>query len=286
MNGILLINKPKGITSHDVVSYLRHRSGIRRIGHIGTLDPMASGVLVMLFGKATRLAEYLTNFNKSYEASITLGAISDTYDAEGQITPQKHLPPIKSKVIAVLNNFKGQQNQMPPMFSAIKIKGRKAYELAREGKVFDLKPREVTINSLEIISYKYPLITIKTNVSSGTYIRSLAHDIGQAFKTGAYLCALERTSVGPFKLKQCYEINKITKTNLSSKFIPPEKALKDMKKLALNESELIDIRYGRSIQTCLAFTDQEKIAGMYHNSLVAILEFRKNEKQVKPVKVL
>lgn len=210
IEGIFLINKPIGITSHDVVDRLRKVTGERRIGHAGTLDPLASGLMLVAIGKefTTQLSRYV-GLNKEYEAELTLGRVSTTQDAEGKLTKVSDAKPSHGVIEEALKSFIGKQEQMPPAFSAKKIKGKKAYELARAGKEVELKPQRVEIFNIQIFNYDYPKLKIRAEVSSGTYIRSLAHDIGQKLNTGAYLSALVRTKIGDYELVRAITLDEI-----------------------------------------------------------------------------
>jgi len=213
----LLIDKQKGITSHDVIYHLRKITGIKKIGHGGTLDPMATGLLIVgITREGTKhLGKITNNSSKSYLAEITLGAITSTDDGEGEIIKKIDLPTnLKEKnVLKVLNKFKGEINQKPPAYSAIKINGKKAYDLARSGKQVDLKTRKVNIYEVNLKSFKNNNIVVEFKVSSGTYIRSLARDIGKELKTGAYLSKLNRTQIGDFYLKNAVKLKELTDKN-------------------------------------------------------------------------
>ncbi len=212
INGLLVINKPKGITSFDVIRRLRHITGERKIGHTGTLDPMASGVMVMLFGSATKRAGEFSKLDKTYNAEITLGSTSSTGDAEGELTAVSNQQPSKGEVEAALTKFEGKITQTPPVYSAIKIDGQEAYKRARRGETVEIPSRQVTVHSIKLISYEYPIIKIEADVSSGTYIRTLAADIGELLGTGAYLSGLIRASVGDFNLEAAAELEDSTES--------------------------------------------------------------------------
>ena len=226
---MFLINKPKGPTSHDIVDEVRRITGERRVGHAGTLDPFAEGLLIILVGrKETKKQSEFLNLDKTYEATLTLGIETDTHDLTGK--PVKSQFPIFnfqipnhrlrrgpaksgdnfqipiSKIKKVLKKFEGEQMQIPPKFSAKKIKGKKAYELARRGKEFELEPKNVKIYYIKLLDYNYPELLIETKVSSGTYIRALARDIGEKLGTGAYLRNLRRTKIGEFSVKDAQKI--------------------------------------------------------------------------------
>lgn len=237
-DGFLLVNKPCGMTSHDVVAIARRMLKIKKIGHAGTLDPMATGLLILGVGKATKKLGNILGLPKTYTAEITLGATSTTDDKEGELEPfttpatagvddvdsrlggngsSFQVPLVTPTLLDIqtcLNKFIGKQQQIPPQFSAIKINGQRAYKKARRGEAVELKPRTITIYDIKLISYQYPLINIETSVSSGTYIRSLARDIGQTLKTGAFLSKLERTSIGEFKLADAVKLEEINESRL------------------------------------------------------------------------
>jgi tRNA pseudouridine55 synthase len=200
-NGILLIDKPSGMTSHDVVARVRRIAHLRQVGHTGTLDPMATGLMVVCVGPATRVAQFLTGLDKVYAGTMRLGAISSTYDAEGKITEQdRPLPegiePIREAMAAQL----GRRIQLPPPYSAVKVQGRKLYEYARAGEPVPQKPRVVQITRFEMMRLDPPDVQFVARVGSGTYIRSMAHDLGIALGCGAYLSQLRRLSVGGFSI--------------------------------------------------------------------------------------
>lgn len=212
IKGLFLVNKPNRITSHDVVDNLRKITGERRIGHAGTLDPLASGLLIVAIGREfTKQLDKFRGLDKTYVAQIKLGENSDTYDAEAKISPVSDFQPSLIEVKNVLKSFVGTQAQLPPAFSAKKIKGQKAYNLARQGKKVKLNPKEITIYKLDFISYKYPFINFEVAVSSGTFIRSLAFDIGKRLLTGAYLAKLVRTDIGKYNFKKARDVDKIEK---------------------------------------------------------------------------
>lgn len=199
LNGIFIIDKAPGMTSHDVVARVRRITRQKRVGHAGTLDPMATGVLPVVVGQATRLVEYLSDADKAYRATLTLGMTSDTYDREGEIvaTPDAAMPP-RDDIERALDSFRGDIEQVPPMHSALKVGGKKLYELARQGIEVERKARPVQITRLEIEAYRPPHLQLFIECSKGTYIRSLAHDLGEALGIGALLDALVRTRVGAF----------------------------------------------------------------------------------------
>ncbi|MGH7234317.1 MAG: tRNA pseudouridine(55) synthase TruB [Candidatus Saccharimonadales bacterium] len=227
MEGLLLVDKPAGWTSFDVVNYVRgvvSRASVQpgkkvKVGHSGTLDPFATGLLILLVGKAyTSQSERLLKQDKSYQAIIELGRTSTTGDPEGELSPLKeNLPrPNSERLLKALNTFKGDILQTPPAFSAIKVSGVRAYKLARDNRPVELKPRKVSIKSIELISYAYPLAEIQTTVSSGTYIRSLVEDIGSELGLGAYTKNLRRLTVGSYSIEQASQIEQITEHTIAS----------------------------------------------------------------------
>jgi tRNA pseudouridine55 synthase len=215
----LLVNKPIGLTSHAVINYLRRLTGIKRIGHAGTLDPFADGLLIVAVSReSTKKLNQFLKMDKSYEATLQLGAVSNTYDSTGEITKtvfDKKILPNKKQLSQIIAKFIGEQWQTPPIFSAKKIHGRKAYELARKGQTPILKPCQITIYDLKIKKYAPKKLELKIVVhcSSGTYIRSLGHDLGLALSCGAYLSSLRRTSIGPYSLKNSVPLDSLTPAN-------------------------------------------------------------------------
>lgn len=202
-NGTILIDKPRGMTSHDVVARLRRVAKMKQIGHTGTLDPMADGLLVVCLGQATRISQFLVGLDKTYVGTITLGAISSTYDAEGTIVPQERpLPVAPADVAQAMGNQVGDLIQLPPPYSAIKVAGKKLYEYARSGEPVPQKPRQVRVMAFRMLRYAPPEIHFEARVGSGTYIRSMAHDLGIALGCGAYLSQLRRTQLGQFSVEQ------------------------------------------------------------------------------------
>ena len=219
-DGVVLIDKPAGWTSFDVVAKIRGKirrrytaQGIKptkrqlKVGHAGTLDPFATGLLVVLLGEATKKATEFLKLDKVYEAEIILGQESTTGDPEGELTAVSNTKPTAEEVQAVLAAFTGEIRQRPPIFSAIKINGQRAYKLARDGKEVEIPERTVTIHSLELLDYTYPSLKIRTHVGSGTYIRSLAVDIGKALGTGAYCGALRRTRIADWSIEDAERLN-------------------------------------------------------------------------------
>jgi tRNA pseudouridine55 synthase len=199
------VNKPRNKTSFSLVSALRRIYQIQKIGHAGTLDPFATGVMILLVGKeATRLSDQFLHHDKEYIATLHLGKQTDSYDLDGQITATSDLVPTQEAIDKALTHFQGTIEQIPPMFSAKKVQGKKLYELARKGIEIARKPAQVTLTT-EFLHYEYPYLTIRVSCSKGTYIRSIASDLGTILGCGAHLCALSRTRSGPFRLADCID---------------------------------------------------------------------------------
>lgn len=215
MEGVLLVDKPKGLTSHDVVYHLRRKLQIKKIGHAGTLDPMATGVLVMLIGKATRISQYLMSVDKVYEGEATLGVVTDSQDAEGEIMSTQPVPELtEARVREVMKGFLGDQYQTPPMHSAIKIGGVPLYKLARKGEEVEREPRFIRIAAFNLLSFATPKITFDLHCTKGTYVRTVASDLGQKLGCGAHLSALRRTGSGKFTIGQCMPLEQIEALSL------------------------------------------------------------------------
>lgn len=213
--GILLLDKPRGKTAFSLVGALRRILGVRKIGHAGTLDPFATGVMVMLIGRHyTRLSDQFLCRDKEYLAEIFLGIETDSYDCDGAIVKRSELIPSREQVESALQQFQGEIEQIPPMFSAKKINGQKLYDLARKGKTVERMPVKVQVE-MKILSYEYPYIKVAVKCSKGTYIRSLAHDIGSVLGCGAHLTNLRRTRSGSFTIEQCFEGNLFQPDSLS-----------------------------------------------------------------------
>ncbi len=226
MQGLLLVDKPKGWTSFDVVNYVRKfvaqiegkKPKNCKVGHTGTLDPMATGLLVLVVGKEyTRRAGEFSKLDKTYEVTMRLGQTSTTADVEGEITDVSDTVPAENAVREALERFQGQIMQTPPAFSAMKISGQRAYKLAREGKAVELEARPVTIHKNELVGYEYPDVRFVSEVSSGTYIRSLVEDLGSELDTGAYMADLRRTRVGDFTIAAAHAIDALSVENLEAK---------------------------------------------------------------------
>lgn len=239
MDGLLIINKPKGYTSHDVVNVLRKKLNTKKIGHTGTLDPNATGVLQILIGTATKTSKYMAEHEKAYIATIKLGEKTDTGDAEGNIIQEETLKNINKKEIEeVLKEFIGKQKQIPPMYSAIKVNGKKLYEYAREGKKVDIEPREIEIIDINLEDYNKEEIQFSVRCSKGTYIRTLCEDIAVRLGTIGYMKELERTSINQFNIKNSIKLEEIDDLDIREKIISIENVFKNKPRLDLNNRKL------------------------------------------------
>lgn len=201
------IDKPKGITSFDVIRILRRQLGIRKMGHAGTLDPLATGLLIIATGKATKEISKYMGLPKEYEVEIEFGKTSTSYDADGEISVGSLRAVSREEFEEILPKFIGEIEQMPPIYSALKIKGVRAYDLARKGEAVTLMPRKVNVESIKIITWQWPVVSLKINCGKGTYIRSIAHDIGQMLGCGGYVRELRRTAIGEFRVENAKKLD-------------------------------------------------------------------------------
>lgn len=216
LEGILLVDKPKGPTSHDVVARLRRKLQMKRIGHAGTLDPMATGLLLILVGKATKASQFLIGQDKVYEGTMELGKVTDSQDAEGEFLEEHPVPDLtEQQVRELMGNFLGDQYQTPPMFSAKKIGGVPLYKLARKGETVEREPRFIRVTRFELLEFNLPDIRFELASSKGTYVRTIAHDFGQRVGCGAYLKQLSRTVSGDMKLDQAHTLEAIEEASIS-----------------------------------------------------------------------
>lgn len=282
ISGALVVDKPVGMTSHDVVQAIRNGTGLRRAGHTGTLDPRASGVLVILVGPAVRLSEYVSASDKRYQAIIRLGGSTDTFDAEGLVTPTKDPVTVtEAEFEAALKTFVGEIEQTPPPYSAVKVQGRKAYEMARQGEEVDLAPRKITVHHLEVLEWTPPEVVIDVHCSSGTYVRSLANDLGVMLGSGAYLVGLRRTKSGRFSLRDSVPLRKLqeafTAGNWYQYLIPAAEALGDWPAVELNPDEVEGVRHGHRVKVVGEPTETKVRGVSTQGELVALMELTINE---------
>lgn len=240
MDGVIIINKQKGFTSHDIVNVIRKKLDIKKVGHTGTLDPNATGVLPILVGKATKISKYLIEHDKTYIATIKLGEKTDTGDSEGQVIETKKVSENleEENINQVLNNFLGKQKQLPPMYSAIKINGKKLYEYAREGQEVKVEPRDIEIYKIKLLEYKNNKIKFEVECSKGTYIRTLCEDIANKLGTLGYMEELQRTKVNNFDIKDAISLEYLDKVTIKEKIISIEEIFKDKPNIDLNNKKL------------------------------------------------
>lgn len=223
LSGIININKPKGLTSHDVVLKVRQVFPGLKVGHGGTLDPQATGVLPVFIGMATRLTAYVTNLDKEYEGEMILGVETDTHDGDGRIIARRELKGITpDRIREVFKNFEGEIEQVPPMYSAVRIKGRRLYKLARSGKIVERAPRKVKIFWLKILKIDLPCISFALCCSKGTYIRTLCSDIGKALGCGGYLARLSRTRTGDYRISESVDLEELLRSSNPDRYIIPQ----------------------------------------------------------------
>ncbi len=269
MEGVININKPSGMTSHDVVLHVRRILGEKRIGHTGTLDPLATGVLVLCIGKATRIAKYLEAGEKEYAAVMRLGITTDTLDADGRVLETRTCPaPARELILRLMRQFIGTIMQRPPAFSAVKISGVPSYKLARQGKAEPNKPRAVTIHAIELAAYEHPFVSLMIRCSKGVYIRSLCADLGDALGTGAHLTKLQRTRSGRFSIAAAVtleELSSMAEAGREAQAIATiDDALADVPPILLAEAESERVTHGSRV-SC---PDESKTGG--RNGLVRL----------------
>lgn len=269
MDGILVVAKPAGPTSHDVVALIRRLAATKRVGHGGTLDPFATGVLPIFLGKATRVVEYHLGDRKAYRATVCFGATSTTDDLEGELTPVDGPPPSRDAVEAGLQRFRGPITQTPPAYSAIKVGGRRAYAIARAGLAVELAPREVEIHSLEIASWDgsdpaRPIAVVDVECSAGTYVRALARDLGVAVGSGAYLGALTRTASGGFRLEGATGLDDVRAAaaegpeRLAALLLPVDAGLDAFPIVEIPADDVAAVARGQMIRPPAPLSDDEK----------------------------
>ncbi len=258
MFGVLAVDKPAGLTSRDVVNRVQRLlrparrgsvSPITKVGHTGTLDPMATGVLLIVVGQATKLVEYAHALRKSYEADFELGLVSDTLDSTGNVEPVQGAPHIaRSAWLREMQNWQGTVEQRPPKYSAIHVGGRRAHEMARSGLEFETPVRRVTIHTLELLDFEYPRVSIRIQCSTGTYVRSLGADIATALGSSAIMTRLVRTQIGPFDLSECVRLDELDRCQaVQETLLSPLGLLTEMHKIDLDEVQCEDMRHGRTV---------------------------------------
>lgn len=267
MFGILLIDKPQGITSHGVISRLRKALDTRRIGHAGTLDPLATGLLVVAVGPATRFLQYLDLEPKTYVSTVKFGESTNTYDAEGEITQTRPIPQnLQEQIIKNIPQFLGKITQSPPIYSAIKVQGKPLYEYARRGEEVEIKSRTQNIYSYTLDSINNREATFTIACDGGTYIRSLAHDLGEAIGCGAHITQLRRTQVGQFHIHQSTQLDEATESHI----IPSQTVLTHLPQIIMTPEQTDDIRHGRSFENETPITAPHAVLIAQNGNVVSI----------------
>lgn len=269
MSGILPIDKPSGPTSFEVVRRVRELLRVKKAGHTGTLDPMATGVLPVCLGEATKLAGFISEGVKAYEAVVRLGQRTDTLDAQGTVLAEAPVPPLTREGIeAVLGSFRGTFLQTPPMFSAVKVAGRRLYELARAGEVVHREPREVTVFELSLRDFSAAEIQLRVRCSKGFFVRSLADDLGKALGCGAHLRALRRTLSGPFTLEQAIALDRLAALEgdralllceVERRLVPLERALAELPEVRVSPADAQRVSHGVPIEAALAGSNPVRV---------------------------
>jgi len=291
-NGIFNINKPPGITSARVVSIVRKLTGARRVGHAGTLDPMAGGVLPVCVGPATRVVEYILEQPKVYRAEITLGVTTDTDDAEGRVIATRPLTGIdEARVRAVLAEFVGRIRQRPPAYSAVKVGGRRAYELSRRGVPVEVGVREVVVYRLSLVEFEPPRLTVEAEVGRGTYIRALARDIGERLGCGAHLSGLLRLRVGPFRLEDAVDLETLKGLLGSGQgsgiLYPPDEPLLRWPAAILGPETARRVKSGQFLPFRGGLPDGQRVrAYTAAGNFFGVLKFDRSHRALRPEKIL
>ncbi len=308
VNGILVLDKPTGITSNAALQKVKRLYKAQKAGHTGSLDPLATGVLPICLGEATKISHYLLDADKRYRAKCILGAVTTSGDSDGEIIDTKPVPNItKNQLLELLASFEGEQDQTPPMFSALKHNGRPLYEYAREGIVIERKPRKITLFEVTLLDFSITkdecvpdFIEIEVYCSKGTYIRTLCEDIGQSLGCGAYISALRRIDSGPFSLTQAISLEQLyaqfdpeqaldeaQQIQLDEKLLPVDTAIKQFPLVALNKEQLEQIQHGMTIEfnDCGGDTKAHNYRLYYENTLIA-LAVLDNNNHLKPKRLL
>ncbi len=282
--GVLNIDKPSGLTSHDVVDKVRWLSGIRRVGHAGTLDPIATGVLLLCVGRATRLAEYLTGQDKRYVASVRLGQETDTFDREGQILSDLPVTAAQKDISEALEHFRGEISQQAPRYSAIKVDGEPLYKRSRRGEHPGPPTRQVTIYELEILDWDSPNLTIDLTCSSGTYIRSIAHDLGQILGCGGHISELRRMAIGSFTQETSLSLKSLNHENWSEQLLPMDVAVNHLPHVTLTVEEATMLFHGQPVLSSMQWKEGDLLR-IYddESQFVGLATFGSGQYQAKKI---
>ncbi|HZQ10326.1 MAG TPA: tRNA pseudouridine(55) synthase TruB [Anaerolineae bacterium] len=289
MNALLILDKPQGLSSHSAVHRIRKITGEERVGHAGTLDPMATGVLLILLGSTVRLSEYIVDHDKKYRATVKLGVETDTYDATGNVIAEQTVNLAPDEIEHALQSFVGKLNQVPPAHSAIQVQGTRAYKLARQGVAVELEPRAVEIYSIEVLRIAGDKVEFDVHCSKGTYIRSLAHDLGAKLGVGAHLSALRRLASGDFTIESALTLGQVSEAvannTLADHLLPMDLAVQHLDAIQLDAATAHAVQNGQFIAATANLTTPLVRAYDEHQKFIAILE-RISENQLKPKKVL
>lgn len=283
-NGFLLIDKERGINSFKLVVAIRKLTNQKRVGFAGTLDPLASGLMIMALGEYTKLLPYLEAKDKVYLAEITLGLESNTYDAEGEIVKRDlssyEKPDAKILAKIITQHFSGEIEQVPPKFSAIQINGKRAYDLARNGEDFELKSRKVEIFSCDVVGYDFPKLVLRIHCSSGTYIRSIANDLGKLLNCGGYLSDLKREKIGEISLANADLLKNFDQQNLQSKFFDPKLLFPNLKLINLSDQNYQTLAKGNFIDNEINL-ESDLALGIWGDQVVGVIESCEGQQKLK-----
>ena len=291
--GLLNVNKPSNCTSRDVVNQVARLIRPTKVGHAGTLDPLASGVLVLCLGRATRLVQFVQQQSKIYRAEFILGQTSDTDDITGQVTTTRQMPEIRQQdVEALLPHYQGTIQQVPPRFSAVHVQGKRAYKRARSGEDFEIAPRQVCVYHIQIVAFEYPHLTLDVECGSGTYIRAIGRDLGAELGCGAVMSQLERLQVGAFHVRDAVPIDQLTTRELPRLLSPPEMAVGNLRHYHCSPAECREIAHGRPL-ILTDYDDHGNCAGSQHpwalfddqHQLIALAEWRPETLRLCPRQV-
>jgi len=279
ISGLLLIDKPAGITSFDVVRRVRRALKVRKVGHLGTLDPFATGLLPLALGEATKLAQFLLEEPKTYRAVLKLGAETDTQDLTGRLTRESEALPSPEEIYQAAGRFRGEIDQVPPKYSAVHHQGTRLYKLARQGEDVEAPPRKVVIHRLEVEDIATPLVTILVECSKGTYVRTLAHDLGRTLGCGAHLVNLTRLAVGPFRLEEALPLDEVEKRenapSLRTHLIPLARCLPGVKAVHVDRTQAQRLAQGQTLPwPGLDSSEGEKVRVLTDGELVAVAAVR------------
>lgn len=287
--GLLNINKPVGLTSRDAVNRVQRLIRPTKVGHAGTLDPIATGVLVLCLGPATRLIEHVQQMPKRYRATFRLGCTSDSDDIELPVTELINPPmPTREEISQALTPFIGTIEQTPPIYSAIKVQGKKSYDLARQGKAVELKPRPVVIHQIDVCDYRYPELVLDIQCGSGFYVRSLGRDLAVTLGTAAVMTALERTAIGDFEVAQALDPKALDLELIERELIPATQAVTACPQIKLTDTQVEEINHGRAINSSAgqgSFDAGQEIALLYPDTTLFALAKEKADGRLWPCRV-